>query len=1158
VRTRLGRPTLAGSRQWARKLALATGALTAGFVVLVQACTSESVTGVAIGSVSVSPSSSVVMEGLSVQFDAIVYDEAGTALPTAAVSWSSDDASIASVDGEGLSTGVATGQTTIRASFNGSAGSAGLTVQPGPGVGVEPPSATLHGGASGSPPAPVTLRLTEEGGGSVGALSVTVAYPGGAPTGWLTAALSTTTLPADLTLSAAPGALGVGKHRATVSVAWSSPGEAGGVGIPVTLSLTAFTVTQTDGATRVTEAGTTDSVWVVLESPPASEVRLLVTSADPGEATASPAVLTFTPTSWATPQSIAMTGVDDREVDGDETTVVTVTVDDASSDPAYRPAVDRSVSVVTVDDDAAGLSVSETHGSTAVTESGTSDSLEVVLRTRPSSNVVVRATASDQGEAIAAPTVITFRPVDWDVPRTVTVTGVDDALVDGSQTSTITLRVDVDRSDPTYRDVPDAIVTVVTSDDDGASLSISQSQGSTVVTEAGSTDAFTVVLTAQPSGDVVVLVTSADVGEATVGPSTLTFTAGDWSTAQPVSVHGVDDAVLDGAVVTPVTIAVDRDLSAPEYGSAAPVSVAVTTLDDDAANFAVVESDGSTAVSESGTSDTFTITLGAQPTTNVVLRVESGDTSEVTVSPASLSFTPGNWGQPQTVAATGVDDDVADGSQETLVSITVDAAASDDAFDALAPKTVLVTTVDDDAAGFTITTGVVVSISEDGGTAPLTVVLDARPDSVVRLTFVSQDPLVATVAPAELMFTPSTWSTSQSVTVSAVNDDVVGGDRFTSVLVAVDDSASDDGFDGVADQTVQVTVVDDDGAGFTLADTAALTASEAGGTDAFTVVLDSSPISSVVLSVSSADVGEVTVSPATLTFTSANWNAPQAVTLTGVDDAVVDGPQVTSVTVAVVDALSQDAFDGLVTMTAVTTTDDDGVGITLADTTGLTVTEAGTTDAFTVVLAAEPSSNVVLSVTSGDTGEVTVSPVPLTFTATDWNVPRAVTLSGVDDAVADGDRQTEITVTVVDAQSDAAFAGLSAAARATTTDDDAVGITVSTSALTVAEGGTAATFDVRLDSEPTENVVVVVRSLDEGEVAVTPASLTFTPSDWSVPQDVTVTGVTDATVDGDEQTQVVIEVDPLSSDPAYAAVPARVVTVTTTDVDTSAPAPVRP
>ena len=40
---------------------------------------------------------------------------------------------------------------------------------------------------------------------------------------------------------------------------------------------------------------------------------------------------------------------------------------------------------------------------------------------------------------------------------------------------------------------------------------------------------------------------------------------------------------------------------------------------------------------------------------------------------------------------------------------------------------------------------------------------------------------------------------------------------------------------------------------------------------------------------SSSDTTEGTVGPASLTFTTANWNMAQTVTVTGVDDAVVDG-----------------------------------------------------------------------------------------------------------------------------------------------------------------------------------------------------------------------------------------------------------------------------
>jgi hypothetical protein len=112
--------------------------------------------------------------------------------------------------------------------------------------------------------------------------------------------------------------------------------------------------------------------------------------------------------------------------------------------------------------------------------------------------------------------------------------------------------------------------------------------------------------------------------------------------------------------------------------------------------------------------------------------------------------------------------------------------------------------------------------------------------------------------------------------------------------------------------------------GFTLS-TSTATVSETGTTATFTVVLNAQPGSDVVFSVVSADTGEATVDKATLTFTNANWNSPQTVTVTGIDDAAVDGNQATTITVAVVDASSDDSYDALAdqTVTVTTTHDDD-------------------------------------------------------------------------------------------------------------------------------------------------------------------------------------------------------------------------------------------
>ena len=105
------------------------------------------------------------------------------------------------------------------------------------------------------------------------------------------------------------------------------------------------------------------------------------------------------------------------------------------------------------------------------------------------------------------------------------------------------------------------------------------------------------------------------------------------------------------------------------------------------------------------------------------------------------------------------------------------------------------------------------------------------------------------------------------MTVTGVNDDLVNGTQTTTITLTVNDVSSDNDFDGVADQAVSATTTDDDTAGFTVAESSESTGvAETGSTDTFTVVLDAQPASDVVISVSSGDTGEATVSPATLTL----------------------------------------------------------------------------------------------------------------------------------------------------------------------------------------------------------------------------------------------------------------------------------------------------
>ena len=76
------------------------------------------------------------------------------------------------------------------------------------------------------------------------------------------------------------------------------------------------------------------------------------------------------------------------------------------------------------------------------------------------------------------------------------------------------------------------------------------------------------------------------------------------------------------------------------------------------------------AEDEPSVTSTFELSLWSQPSPDAVLSIVSGDTSQVTVYPETLTFTSSNWDSPQTVTITVVDDDVFDDVQFTTVTVS--------------------------------------------------------------------------------------------------------------------------------------------------------------------------------------------------------------------------------------------------------------------------------------------------------------------------------------------------------------------------------------------------------------------------------------------------------------------------------------------------------
>ena len=93
---------------------------------------SFSVTKIPVSSVRLSPLTSNIVQGQTVQITATVEDSTGTAVTDRVIEWSSSDPTKANVSQTGLVTSIATGTVTISAISETRSGSASVTVQPIP------------------------------------------------------------------------------------------------------------------------------------------------------------------------------------------------------------------------------------------------------------------------------------------------------------------------------------------------------------------------------------------------------------------------------------------------------------------------------------------------------------------------------------------------------------------------------------------------------------------------------------------------------------------------------------------------------------------------------------------------------------------------------------------------------------------------------------------------------------------------------------------------------------------------------------------------------------------------------------------------------------------------------------------------------------------
>ena len=415
---------------------------------------------------------------------------------------------------------------------------------------------------------------------------------------------------------------------------------------------------------------------VALSNLPGAQVTVSVTSGTPAKATVSPASLTFTTTNWAMVQTVTVNGLDDADPD-DESVTVTHLASGAGSgyeDPDGNgplTAASASLTVNVEDNDVPKLRVSET--ALTITE-GATGSFTVRLNSLPTANVSVAITSSNadvkmrvgNSDPYVSPLTLTFNATGaiaslWSTDRTVNVQAGEDPDGDADSAS-LTFAI----SGGDYDDVDHDAIPVAVSDDDPKGITL---DASNLPVDEGAEASYTVKLDTRPSGAVQVSVTTSGSDRAKVSVSarsgggfgssaTLSFNTANYGTAQTVYVRGN----ADDDTVSETGISISHTASGGGYGDpdgTGPMTAVSATLPvmlADTSAPGLLISPTSLAIKE-GTEGNYTVRLTTIPDGSVTVSIglDSGpavtvDDGDGSFAPAgSLTFTAGNWNNPQTV-----------------------------------------------------------------------------------------------------------------------------------------------------------------------------------------------------------------------------------------------------------------------------------------------------------------------------------------------------------------------------------------------------------------------------------------------------------------------------------------------------------------------------
>ena len=375
----------------------------------------------------------------------------------------------------------------------------------------------------------------------------------------------------------------------------------------------------------------------------------------------------------------------------------------------------------------------------------------------------------------------------------------------------------------------------------------------------------------------------------TINGSTLTFTGGSINAGTFAQID-VNVTPTKAGTLNGTTLVADPNNNIVESNELNNLVTTGTFTVNAAPGVTIIQSDGSTNLTEGGTTDSYTVVLNSQPTAEVKININSGSQTSTNIN--SLTFTPNTWNIAQSVTITATDDAIIEGNHTQTINHT--ASSTDAKYNGISILPITANITDNDVV---VTPTVNLSVSTNKGTeAEQTVItVNAIASSAVSGTQTvnlgvsgNNITLVNDYTLSNTIITIPDGQTTGSVAFTVADDAVAEGSEIATLSISNPSS----GITLSNTTTQNIDITDNDIAGVIISKSNA-NVTESGATDNYTVVLATQPTAPVTVNVipgnNQINLGIGAGTAISLDFTPNTWNIPKTVTVTAVDDIEIEG-----------------------------------------------------------------------------------------------------------------------------------------------------------------------------------------------------------------------------------------------------------------------------